>query len=60
MIFFVTPLTIEVFKLIFKSPHAIDSISATKRIGKSYAVLLARILYLFYANNGLLIFENLM
>jgi hypothetical protein len=39
-----------------------DSISATKRIGKSHAVLLARILYSYYANPAkrFLFFENLL
>jgi hypothetical protein len=39
-----------------------DSISATKRIGKSHAVLLARILYSYYANSAdrFLFFENLL
>jgi hypothetical protein len=59
--FNVTPVTAQVFKLIFKSPHSMDSISASKRIGKSHAVLLARILNSYYANSAkrFLFFENL-
>jgi hypothetical protein len=59
--FNVTPVTAQVFKFIFKSPYLMDSISATKRIGKSHAVLLARILYSYYANYGkrFLFVENL-
>ena len=60
--FNVTPVTAQVFKFIFKSPNSMDSISATKRIGKSHAVLLARILYSYYANSAdiFLFFENLL
>jgi len=59
--FNVTPVTAQVFNLIYKSKKGKDLISANKRIGKSHAVLLARILYSFFANpyKRFLFFENL-
>lgn len=44
-----TPVTAEVFKFIFISTRCLDSLSATKRIGKSHAMILARILYSYFA-----------